>query len=38
VRAHDVALFVHRLLVEPAGTPNTGDLYASDATAAARWI
>jgi hypothetical protein len=24
VRAYDVALFVDRLLVDPAGTPNTG--------------
>jgi mannose-6-phosphate isomerase-like protein (cupin superfamily) len=28
----------HLLLVEPAGTPNTGDLPASDRTAAAQWI
>jgi len=32
VRADDVALFVHLLLVEPAGTPNTGDLSDSDRT------
>jgi hypothetical protein len=31
VRACDVALFVDLLLVEPAGTPNTGDLSDSDA-------
>jgi mannose-6-phosphate isomerase-like protein (cupin superfamily) len=28
----------HLLLVEPAGTPNTGELSASDRTAAAQWI
>jgi hypothetical protein len=28
----------HLLLVEPAGTPNTGDLSDSDRTAAAQWI
>jgi hypothetical protein len=27
VRAYDVALFVDLLLVEPAGTPNTGDQH-----------
>src|SRR5829696_2380033 len=32
MRADDVALFVHLLLVEPAGTPNTGDLSDSDRT------
>jgi hypothetical protein len=37
VRAYDVALFVDRLVVEPAGTPNTGDLSATG-TAAAQWI
>jgi hypothetical protein len=38
VRAYDVALFVDRLLVDPAGTPHTGDPSDSDRTAAAQWI
>jgi hypothetical protein len=38
VRAYDVALFVDLLVVEPAGTPNTGDLSDSDRTTAAQWI
>jgi mannose-6-phosphate isomerase-like protein (cupin superfamily) len=28
----------HLLLLEPAGTPNTGDQPESDRTAAAQWI
>jgi hypothetical protein len=38
VRAYDVALFVDLLVVEPAGTPNTGDLSDSDRTTVAQWI
>jgi hypothetical protein len=29
---------VHLLLLEPAGTPNTGDQEASDRTATDEWI
>ena len=30
--AYHIALFVHRLLVDPAGTPHNGDLSDSDRT------
>jgi hypothetical protein len=38
VRPYNVALFVYRLPVDPPGTPNTSDLSASDAPAAAQPI